>query len=1168
MSILDFLTDLHSRQIHLWLEGNQLRYRAPKGVLTPELRSQIVARKQELTAFLQEARRAIGPSLPPITPADRDKPLPLSFSQERLWILEQMQEGSSTYAIHAVLGLQGNLDRGTLEEAFREISRRHEILRTSFPIVDGQPVQLIAPDASPWMQYVDLARLPRHEQDARIQDEQGSHLQPFDLAGNSLVRITLLRRAEDEHVLLLTLHHIIADGWSIPIFLEELLSIYRALRAGTAIELAPLPVQYVDIAQWQRNCIKTPVFEELRAYWRTKLAGLGNTEQIRPDFPRPAIRTFQGSRVVRRLPPDLSRALYDRARAQEMTLFMLLLAALSILLMRHSGQRTVPIGTPTAGRTRPELEGLIGCFVNTLVLCTELEDDITLREAFERVRQTTLEAYAHQELPFEQLLADLRVERDPSRTPLFQVFLNMLPFNIRPQQVAGLTLTLLTPSLDDAKFDITLYVEEQDQLQLTLVYNADVFEDAHMHELLEQYQLLLQQIVATPDARVASLSLCTERARAVLPNPTEPLPVARCESVLGQFARQAAQAGDRVAIYADGEDWTYQELETRSNRLAHALRAHGIQAQDRVAIYADRSAALVWAVLGVLKSGAAFCILDPAEPPRWLLSSLHQAQPRAWITAGRARPLLAEIEAWIETGRLAYRADLPAGRSAAESCFAGYPGSDPGCPCQPEDIAYIAFTSGSTGHPKGVIGTHGPLAHFVRWQRETFGLHQADRFTLLSGLAHDPLLRDIFTPLSVGAAICIPAERDLQPERLLPWLLSQHITVMHATPSTVKFFFPDRPDQPSTSLPLRYLFFGGEPLNWHDVSRLRQYAPAVACINFYGLTETPQAMAYHHLSSKQEGTGMVPIGRGIDGAQLLILNADSRLAGIGEIGEISIRTPYLSLGYLGDDALTRSRFVINPYTQSSTDHLHRTGDRGYYRLDGAVQYVGRADRQVKIRGFRVEPGEIEHCLFGHPSVRHAYVVARSNAADQQALVAYLVLANTDITDTELRQYLGHYVPGYMIPSAFIRLTQMPMTANGKVDPHALPAYIGERPQLTKAYETPSTPREQHIAAIWSQVLGVHQIGRHDNFFELGGHSLSATLIFHRLEEQFGTQLPMRALFENPTVAGIARLLDEQPGTPHTEAQTGIRPLARGTDHIADLLAQLQSIAETPLDRSG
>jgi len=1163
MSLLDFLAELQSHQIYVWLEADQLRYRAPKGALTAELRAKIVEHRAELLLLLQEMRGATKPSLPPIQAADRRQPLPLSFSQERLWILERMQGGSSAYVIQAALSLEGELDLIALEEAFQEVIRRHEILRTTFPIQGGQPVQLIAPSARLPINYADLTQFTDDHQQAEISASRVALLQPFDLARGPLMRVTLLRRAAQIHVLLLALHHIIADGWSVGIIMSELAAIYAA-RRGSAAALPPLPVQYADFAQWQRSAVHGPAFEQQRTYWRAKLAGLATDELLRPNRPRTAARTFHGRRAVHHLPIDLSNALHALASQQDATVFMLLLAALAILLRRRSGQQDIAVGSPVAGRTQPELESLIGCFVNTLVFRIAPTDDLTFDELLRRVRQTALEAYANVDLPFEQVLADLRVERDASRTPLFQVFLNMLPFKEYPPTVAGLEMKLLDQPEEDAKFDLTIYIEERTPLQFTLVYNTDLFTGDQVAELLEQYQALLRQITLAPLASISSFSLVTEAALARLPDPARPLPAEPVELVHIQFAEQARRTPGHVAVRAGAQSWTYEELEIRSRQLAQALAVSGVRPQQRVAIYAHRSAALPWALLGVFNAGAVACVLDSSDPPERLLACLRQIQPRAWLATAGSPPPAAPVQDWLRRQDLVYQATLSADPQAAAQVVGEHPTCVPDHRASLDDWAYIAFTSGSTGQPKGIIGTHWPLAHFVRWQRRTFRLTEHDRFTMLSGLAHDPLLRDILTPLTCGASVLVPGEQHLGGSNLLEWMSTEGITVMHLTPSMAEYILPTKAMLAANGWSLRYAFFGGEPLHWQDIARVRLYAPAATCVNLYGLTETPQAMAFQPLPPGMEGSGMVPLGHGIDGVQLLVMNATQRLAGIGEVGEIVVRTPYLAQGYLNDLALTQARFVTNPYSHIPLDRILRTGDYGYYRDDGSVAYVGRADRQVKLRGFRVELGEVEHHLLSHPAVHQAYVAVGHNPADPQALVGYVVLHEPSIADHELRQHLRRFVPAFMIPSALVRLEQLPLTANGKIDTRALPAYLGERPQLAAAYTPPETSVEQQIAAIWAKVLGMRRVGRDDDFFELGGHSLSATLILHEVEEEFGVQLPLNAMFEDPTVAGIARVLEQLRAA--GKARQVIRPIARGTQQISDLLLQLQSIVSEDAKR--
>ncbi len=764
----------------------------------------------------------------------------------------------------------------------------------------------------------------------------------------------------------------------------------------------------------------------------------------------------------------------------------------------------------------------------------------TFLDLLAQVRETTLEAYAHQDLPFEKLLEEMRPERDLSRTPLFQVFFNMVNVPQTRRRIEGLELSGGPAATAPSNFDLTLYVREDDQLHFNLVYNVDLFDAARMEEMLCQLAGLLAQAAAGPERRLESLSLLTAPAAALLPQPVEPLSPEWHGSVPALFTRHARRAPERQAVVDPQESWTYGELDAQSNRLAHFLRAHGVAQGDVVAIYGHRSAPLVWGVLGVLKAGAAFTILDPAYPPARQLQCLDLAAPRALLQVAAAGPLPDEVEAAVRV--------LPSrlvigrrGEMAETATLAAQPETDPGVEVGPDDLAYISFTSGSTGVPKGVLGRHGPLTHFTPWQRQEFGLGADDRFTLLSGLAHDPLQRDMFTPFQLGATICIPDPLEIGvPGRMAEWMRRQEVTVAHLTPAMGQVLTETVPGAEAVEVPsLRWVFLVGDVLTRLDVARLRRLAPAVTCVNFYGSTETQRAVGYHVVTERpEEGSAreILPLGRGMRDVQLLVLARDgclaSRLAGIGELGEIAIRSPHLAAGYLGDPDLTRERFVPNPFgSQAPEDRLYRTGDLGRYRPDGEVEFVTRADNQVKIRGFRIELGEIEATLARHPAVREAVVVARvdrAGPAGEKRLAAYVVPHGAPAPPlppaAELQDFLRQRLPEYMVPPAWMALEKLPVTPNGKLDRKALPEPELARPDSADSFVAPQSEVEQAIAGIWREVLGVEQVGVHDKFFQLGGHSLLLVRVHARLQERFGRELSMMDLFRYSDVSSLARHL--------------------------------------------
>jgi amino acid adenylation domain-containing protein len=1032
-----------------------------------------------LAERIEQARQnEAGLALPPITPVFHEGPLPLSFAQERLWIIDQLETGSAVYNISTAVKLDGSLHSAALEQSLAELVRRHKILRTSFVEVDGQPAQVITESVKVPLRVVHLGQ---HSSVAEIINDETSVA--FDLTVSPLMRARLVRISDNEHALVLTFHHIISDGWSMGVLIRELTALYNAFSNGEPSPLPELELQYADYAAWQRRYLQGEVLDQQLGYWKQQLAGVSELVDLPLDHPRPPVRRYRGAIESRQLPASLSESLKTLSQGSGSTLFMTLLAAFQLILSRYSGQEDIVVGAPSAGRNHTELEGQIGFFINTLALRTDLSGNPSFVELLARVRQVALDAFAHEDAPFEKLLEELQLGRDLSRTPLLQVFFNMLNLPNQSAELPGLRIEPLSVEAG-AKFDLTFYIaERRDGLVFNLVYDADLFAAARMSEMLEQFECVLEQIVAQPEKAISNYSLVTPSARALLPDATITLPVPLHGPITTTFFALAEAQPEHKAICGPDRSWTYAELSQRARAVAQTLLREGLRRGDVVAVSGEPSFDLIAALLGIMAAGGVILPLD---------SNLPDARREMMIReAGATRSMNLDRD------------------FADPASLASLPLIDP------DDPAYVFFTSGTTGVPKAVLGCHKGLSHFLHWQRNTFQIGAGDRCAQLTGLSFDVVMRDIFLPLTSGASLHTPNRE----ESLLSWFERERITAIHTVPTIVQTWLSDVPAG-VTLRSLRYAFLAGEPLTDSLVRRWRtQFPEAGAIVNLYGPTETTLAKCFY-VVPKEPSFGVQPVGRPLPQTQALVLNNERGLCGIGERGEITIRTPFRTLGYLNQSGENR-RFVGNPF---AGDIIYRTGDLGRYRPDGTLEIAGRVDDQIKIRGVRIEPSEVTAVLLQHAGVQAGAVVGYKDAEGNSSLAAYIVSTEGDRIATDVRSFLTKQLPAAMVPASFNFVDELPLTPNGKLDRRRLPA-----PDLTQVQTEQVAPRswtEEVIAGIWTEVLRRDQVGVHDDFFELGGHSLLATQVIARVRQAFHVDLPLRRLFERPTVASLAETINE------------------------------------------
>lgn len=1044
--------------------------------------------------------------------------LPLSFGQQRLWFIERLSPGESVYNVSRAVRLYGLLNVKALQKALDELVRRHESLRTNFTSVEGAASQLIHATRPIHLNLADLRELPPDER-----EREASRLLKleaelsFDLAQDPLLRVTLLRLSGDEHLLLFTLHHIVCDGWSMQVLVEELSALYSASLKGETATLCDLPIQYADFACQQRELFQGEAFDKQIAYWRGQLEGIPAVLALPADRARPRVQTFHGARQTLSLSQEVTAQLKSLSQAQSVTLFMTLLAAWQALLHRYSGETDIVIGSPIAGRNYTETENLIGLFVNALALRTDLSGDPTFSELLERVREVALGAYAHQDLPFEKLVEELQPQRNLSYNPVFQVVFALQNGSGADLQLDGLRTTPAEIQTTTAKFDLTLdVIEKNDALLCSLEYNTDLFESDRMVRMLGHFEMLLTALVSDPAQRISAPLFLTETERQQLlvewNNTQSDYP--RHKSVHQLFESQAAQTPNATAVVLGDEKLSYLELNRRSNQLALYLRRQGIGPESLVGICMDRSLELVIGLLGILKAGAAYVPLD-AEYPRSRLSfMLEDASVSLVLTQQRTVGSLPENSPTICL-------DSEWEMIAAES------EQNLACEVTADNLAYVMYTSGSTGEPKGVAVVH---RNIVRLVKETnyasFGSDEV--FLQLAPVSFDASTFEIWGALLNGASLVMMSPGTPSLDELGETIDQYRVTTLWLTAGLFQLMVDTHLEDLRG---LRQLLAGGDVLSVAHVKRFLDEAPNCRLINGYGPTEGTTFTCCHPISQGSQIGESIPIGRPIANTQVYILGQGLQPVPVGVTGVLYIGGDGLARGYFKRPELTRERFIANPFVNDPQARLYKTGDLARYLADGTIEFLGRCDQQIKIRGFRIEPGEIETALNQHPGIRECVVTAREDTPGDKRLVAYVVaLGNSEIRLSELRDHLKQTLPDHMLPSTLVFLKELPLSPNGKVERAALPSPGNERPELDRGFVGPRDEVETRLAQIWEATLNVRPIGVRDNFFDLGGHSLLAVRLFAQIEKLFNRQLPLAILFQAPTIEGLATVLREEPAS--------------------------------------
>jgi len=1089
---------------------------------------------------------------------------PLSFAQQRLWVLDRLEPGATAYNMAFARRLRGPLDVAALERALAELVRRHETLRTRIEARDGEPVQVVEPFRGWTLPVIGWPLAESEREDAFVELASDEANRPFDLAAGPLFRAALVQAGADDHLLLTTLHHIVSDGWSTGVFDRELRALYEAFAAGEPSPLEPLPLQYGDYAVRQRERLSGDALDRQVAWWKERLAGAPALLELPTDRPRPATRSDRGDSIGFELGADVAPRVAAVARAADATPFMVLLAAWQALLSRWSGQTDVLVGTPIASRATPDVEGLIGFFANTLVLRGDLSGDPTFRELLARVREATLGAYEHQDLPFEKLVEEINPQRSLGHTPLFQVAFVLQNLggaapSAGPPRLGGARVEPVGRARQSARFDLMLTVAQEAGRTLgSIEYATDLWDAETVRRMLGHYAILLDHALDDPGARVGELPLMGPEERAELESRARPAATFAVDAPLHvRFATQAARTPHAAAVTFGDASLTYAELDARANRLAHHLSSVGVGPGALVGLCVERSLQTVIGILAILKAGAAYLPLDPAYPDGRIAHMLEDSGTRVVLNTSdladrvsgdgiRILSLDQDAEAIALQPDHSPPPPRSAGRGRGEGASRGSAGASLDAP------AYVIYTSGSTGRPKGVQVTHANVARLFDATDEWFRFGPGDVWTLFHSHAFDFSVWEMWGALLHGGRLVIvPFYLSRDADAFYELLERERVTVLNQTPSAFRQLV--RADDEAAArgaardLALRTVIFGGEAL---DPASLRSWVERRGderplLVNMYGITETTVHVTYRVIRRADVLAGSAsPIGVPIPDLSVQLLDERGRMVPIGVVGEMYVGGAGVARGYLGRPGLTAVRFIPDPFGAPG-GRLYRSGDRARWLPDGGLEFRGRADDQVKVRGFRIEPGEIESVLREHPSVREAVVLPRGTG-DETRLAAWIVAAGDPApAPTELRAHLSARLPDYMVPAAFVPVDALPLTRNGKVDRRALP---DPDPASSSAGSVPPrTPTETELARIWAELLGVERVGAEDGFFALGGHSLLATRVTTRVRVAFGVELPLRAVFESPTLSALAAAVDRLSGGASPDAAPPIVPIPRGGD---------------------
>jgi amino acid adenylation domain-containing protein len=1069
----------------------------------------------------------------------RQRPLPTrtrrntaraSFAQARLWFLQQLEPESAAYNVPRAIRILGNLNLKTLEQSLSEIINRHEALRTSFALVDGNLMQIVAEHSSVEVPVEDLSNLPADERVTRA-DELTKHeaTLPFDLNLGPVVRARVLRFAPEEHLLLLTMHHIVSDAWSAGIFFQELTALYRQFSNNGKSSLPDLRLQYGDYAEWQRDWLQGDTLEEQLKYWKNQLSDAPAVLDLPTDRPRPA-PTDHGASCTFGISQSLTEQLQELSRRAGTTLFMTLLAAFSVLLHRYSGEEDIVVGTPIAGRNRAEIEGLIGFFINTLALRIDLQGNPSFETLLKRVKQTALEGFEHQDLPFEKLVEELRPERT-NRIPFFQV---MFQFQHGPRNSAsfdGLTFTPEAVEIETAKVDVSLGAYEREgSLKFQMEYSTGLFDEETVNELLSGFEVLLQAIVSDPGVRIGELEVMpqAERRRLLVDWNDTRQDSGEYESLQKKFERQAEQRPNAVAVIDGDARLSFGELNAKANKLAHHLKKHGVGLEVPVAIFVERSANMIVALLAVLKAGASYVPLDVAYPKERIAYVLEDSQARLVLTHERWQSRLPPTH--LPSLALDSKWDKVDPESA----------ENPPVETTAENAAYVIYTSGSTGTPKGVVGLHGATVNRLEWMYGRYPFAAGEVCCQKTALSFVDSIWEIFGPLLHGVPLVIFADdvvRDVN--RFIEALSETNVTRLVLVPSLLRAMFETGTDIARRLPRLKSWTCSGEALPSALAHNFQAQFPDAVLLNLYGSSEVAADVTYYEVTGSERSNG-IPLGRPIANTQIYVLDRNLEPVPTGVVGEIYVGGKNLARGYFDRPDFTAEKFIPDPFADEPGVRLYKTGDLGRFLRDGNIEYKGRSDYQVKIRGSRIELGEIESALSTHPDMRESIVLAQADDAGEKRLVAYVLGNRNTLSPRGIRAHLRDKLPEFMVPGSIVVLDEFPRTASGKVDRLSLLKFV----ETSADYVAPRTLTEEIVAEAMAEILKVEEVGVNDDFFELGGHSLLIPRVTSRLNDLFGVELPLRALFENSKISELAEKITSLRTASDAAPQIPLVPVSR------------------------